>query len=207
MQIKYHSDPFFHITIENSFSDSNLLEIKKEINCLDPQLKSGDLTGAALHNITGDSQKQNTGIFLSDCENYDNLNIVKSTNYIIRDVSKINWENKTFYRMYLDCLWGSHLLNKYRKNDYYKPHFDHSLFSMITFLYDEFNEKHGGDLYFPEYDYLHKCKDNQTILFLSREIHGVTPFKPDKDLFRYSIVTFSKLFDNKQNKKTKMSYN
>ena len=35
----------------------------------------------------------------------------------------------------------------------YKPHYDDGLFTLVTFLYDDYENRIGGDLYFPEHDY------------------------------------------------------
>ena len=59
-------------------------------------------------------------------------------------------------------------------------------------MWDDTSNFEGGDLYFPEYDYLHKCKSNHGMLFFSKELHGVTPIiVNDEKSTRYSIVTFS----------------
>ena len=91
-------------------------------------------------------------------------------------------------------MWGSKLINCYKKNDYYKPHVDYGIFSLIFFLWDNTSNFEGGDLFFPEYDYLHKCNNNCGILFFSKELHGVTPIIVNEEKStRYSIVTFSNI--------------
>ena len=80
------------------------------------------------------------------------------------------WKNQAFHRLYEEAIWTGFLLNHYERDDYYLPHTDDGLFTFITFLFDDCDNRVGGDLYFPEYDYLHECKNNQSILFLSNEV-------------------------------------
>lgn len=197
MIIRNKNEPFFHIVIDEIFSDSILPTIYEEINSLKNELKSGDMTKAALDSF-GNSLKKNKGIFLVESKNYKNSKVISSIDASIKKISKCkNWENKTFCRMYNSVMWGGELLNCYDSSDYYMPHTDSGLFTMITFLYEnhENGDLQGGDLYFPEYDYLHKCNNNQAIIFFSKELHGVTTFTSNKNCKRYSIVTFSQLCD------------
>jgi len=195
MIIKNKNEPFFHIIVDEIFSHSVLPMVYEEINSLKNEFKSEDMTKPAVDNF-GNSLKKNKGVFLAESKNYKNSKIISSINASIKEISKYkNWQNKTFCRMYNSAMWGSELLNCYSSGDYYMPHTDSGLFTMITFLYENHKngDSHGGDLYFPEYDYLHKCNNNQAIIFFSKELHGATTFTCNKNCKRYSIVTFSQL--------------
>jgi glycosyltransferase involved in cell wall biosynthesis len=86
------------------------------------------------------------------------------------------------------------MVEQMKKNDYYKPHVDNGIFSLIFFLWDNTSNFEGGNLFFPEYNHLHECKNNHGILFFSRELHGVTPIIVNEEKStRYSIVTFSNI--------------
>jgi hypothetical protein len=200
MKIQYKDNPFFHIIIDEVFSKSVLPLIYEEISLLKNDLKSPDFTGSA-SNIYSDNFKKNKGIFLNQYEKFDSLKIPFHMDNLIRKVREIkNWKNRTFHRMYTSVEWGDELLNCYIDKDYYLPHIDEGLFSMITFLYKNCKNYTGGDLFFPEYNYLHKCEDNQSIIFFSKELHGVTTFNCNQESCRYSIVTFSSLNENNTNK-------
>lgn len=195
--ITINSKPFFHIIIDQIFSYSILPIVFKEITSLKNELQSEEMTGSALNHF-GNNLKKNKGVFLSDLKNYKNLKIISLINSSIKKIFKhVNYENETIYRMYKSAFWGSELLNCYGHGDYYMPHRDDGLFTMIIFLYENCKicDTDGGDLYFPEYDYLHKCNNNQSIIFFSKELHGVTTFTCNKNCKRYSIVTFSELND------------
>ena len=188
MKIIYNDNPFFHISLENVFSAEELKIIFKEINELKKNFKDPEFTGSASSNF--EILKNNTGIFLVE---YENLKIIKIIDKCIKKIStNSNWKNLAFKRLFNSLMWGSELINCYKKNDYYKPHVDNGIFSLIFFLWDNTSNFEGGDLFFPEYDHLHECKNNHGILFFSKELHGVTPIISKEELSkRYSIVSFS----------------
>lgn len=132
-------------------------------------------------------------MFLVDSESYGNLKTIEIIDKCIKKIStNKDWKNFAFKRLFNSLMWGSELVNCYKKDDYYKPHIDTGIFSLIFFLWDDTSIFEGGDLFFPEYDYLHKCNRNCGILFFSKELHGVTPVIVNEEKsIRYSIVTFS----------------
>ena len=191
MKIIHNNNPFFNISLENIFSAEELKIIFKEINELKKHFKDPNFTASATKN--SEILKKNTGIFLVESETYENLQIIKIIDKCIKKIStNSNWKNIAFKRLFNSLMWGGELVNCYKKNDYYKPHTDNGIFSLIFFLWDNTSNFEGGDLYFLEHDYLHKCKSNHGILFFSTEMHGVTPIiTNDEESNRYSIVTFS----------------
>lgn len=193
MKIIHNDNPFFNISLENIFSAEEFEIVFKEINELKKDFKDPNFTNSASTHL--EVLKKNTGIFLVESETYENLQITKIIDKCIKKISKCNnWKNIAFKRLFDSLMWGSELINCYKKNDYYKPHVDCGIFSLIFFLWDNTSNFEGGDLFFPEYDYLHKCKSNHGILFFSKELHGVTPIIVNEEKStRYSIVTFSNI--------------
>jgi hypothetical protein len=195
MKIIYNDNPFFHISLESIFPKDNLKIIFEEISELEKYFKNPEFTGSATSHI--EVLKKNTGIFLVEYKNYENLKIIEFIDKILKKLNNNNWKNNTLKRMFKSLMWGSELINQYKNNDYYKPHTDSGIFSLVIFLWDNNSNFEGGDLFFPEYDYLHKCKNNHGILFFSKELHGVTPIISKEELSkRYSIVSFSQMDDN-----------
>jgi len=191
MNIKHYTEPFYHIIIDDIFSDKVLSEIFKEIEILKTEFKLEKFTFPA-KDFDGKILKKNKGIFLCESKFYKSLKIINYLNNILDKVcSDKDWKNKTLHRMCNSIVWGGDLLNYYSCGDYYKPHCDDGIFSMITFFYKNYDKCEDGNLYFPEYNHIHKCKNNQSIIFLSTELHGVTELKSSDTVSRYSIVKFS----------------
>ena len=200
MKIIYNDDIFFHISLENIFSNDVLGNIFKEIGELEKYVKDPEFTKSACSDFG--ILKKNSGVFLSNCENYENLKTIEFIDECIKKISiSNNWKNIAFKRLFNSLMWGGELLNCYKKNDYYKPHLDEGIFTLIFFLWESSSNFEGGDLFFPEHNYLHKCKNNHGILFFSKEFHGVTPIIAKHEMSkRYSIVTFSKEGSSKNKK-------
>tara|TARA_R100000482_G_scaffold82365_1_gene32585 strand:- start:2813 stop:3469 length:657 start_codon:yes stop_codon:yes gene_type:complete len=191
MKILFNESPFFNISLENVFSTEELRIVLKEINSLKQNFKDPRFTESASNQY--EILKNNTGLFLSNTKNYESLKTTKIIDKCIKKISiNKNWKNNTFKRLFNSLEWGSELVNCYKNNDYYKPHVDSGIFSLIFFLWDDTSSFKGGDLYFPEHDYLYKCNNNCGILFFSKELHGVTPIVVnDEKTSRYSIVVFT----------------
>jgi len=201
MKLIHKDNPFFHISLENVFSVEELKIIFKEINELKKDFKDPNFTESASTHL--ELLKKNTGIFLSSCENYENLKTTKIIDKRIKKISiNTNWKNLAFKRLFNSLMWGSELINCYKKNDYYKPHIDDGIFTLIIFLWDNTSNFEGGDLLFPEYNHHYKCKSNHGILFFSQEVHGVSPIIiNEKKSTRYSIVVFSTMKDREKQAK------
>lgn len=186
MKVIHHNEPFLHVTLEDVFSPRELEIVHEEIKGLKQYFGNPDVTGTA-SSKDDELLKKGDGIFLPH-----ESKITKIIDKRIKQVSNSKWKDGTFRRMFHALVWGNELLNCYKGNDYYKPHFDHGVFSLIFFLWEDTSTFDGGDLYFPEYDYLHKCNNNHAVLFNSKEMHEVTPLvTKDETSTRYSIVTFS----------------
>jgi hypothetical protein len=197
MKIIHNNTPFFHITLKDVFSSEELKIIFKEIIELKQYFKSPNLTGSASrgNNYHHEVLKKNTGTFLlkTNEETYKNLKVINIIDDRIKEIGlNNNWNNFAFKRLFDSLIWGSELINCYKKNDYYRPHFDYGIFTLIFFLWEDNSTFNGGDLFFPEYDYLYECNSNHGILFFSKELHEVTPLiSKDESVTRYSIATFS----------------
>ena len=192
MKITHKTNPFYHISLENIFTENDLFDIKAKLDRLKFQFKSGEYTGSSIE-INGKIKKKNKGLFLLDCKNNSIINdfITNKIDNIIINVKTSRWKNFCFNRIYNKLEWGGDLIQYYGSDDYYEPHVDNGIFTMILWFYDDEKIISGGDLYFPEYDYLHQCKNNNGIIFFSNELHGVTTLKSKESFGRYSITTFS----------------
>ncbi len=199
MKLIYNDNPFFHISLEDVFSAEELKIIFKEINELKKDFKDPNFTRSASTHL--EVLKKNTGMFLVKSKTYEDLKTIKIIDKCIKKISTSkDWKNTTFKRLFNSLMWGSELANCYKKNDYYNPHVDDGIFSLIFFLWDNTSNFEGGDLFFPEYDHLHECKNNHGILFFSKELHGVTPIIVNEEKStRYSIVTFSTIKEEEDN--------
>jgi hypothetical protein len=195
IEIEHKELPFYHIELKNIFFESELSEIKQEIVSLKKDFKSPEDTGSAF--TEKELLKKNKGIFLNNLSKNSDFFVEKINNTLKVVVKKSNWKNSCFKRIFDNLEWYGDLIQHYENLDYYKPHYDYGIFTLVIWIYDGGKNISGGDLYFPEYDYLHNCKDNSGLIFFSKELHGVTTLKSNDNFNRYSITTFSSYIPEK----------
>jgi len=186
--IEHKELPFYHIELKNVFSEYELKNLTQEIFSLKSNFKSPKDTSSAFDGKK--YLKKNKGIFLNE-----NCDIIRDgINNTLKNVYKNpDWKNFCFKRIFYKLRWDGSLLQCYKNSDYYEPHFDDGIFTLIMWIYDGNKNVSGGDLYFPEYDYLHPCENNNGIIFFSKELHEVTTLNSDDNFTRYSITAFSSL--------------
>jgi hypothetical protein len=187
MNIIHKTNPFYHILLKDIFFEGDLLKIKEKLISLKGNFQSEEHTGSA--KIKEKFLKKNKGMFLKSTELEFFTNKIDS---LLKQV-KINedWDNFCFKRIFNNLRWGSELVQYYQNNNYYLPHIDEGVFTMIFWIYEDQSKTKGGNLYFPEYDYLLNCKTNEGIIFFSKELHEVTKIESKKNFGRYSITSFS----------------
>ena len=194
MKIISIQKPFFHVIIEETFDKQEYYEIWNELLFLQPKMKNGHETNAS-RNVYGAANKNGFGIFLTDIFVSGNYSqIFRSTrkfftNPSIADAMKADTYFKLFNRVIRDSI----LVQCYKNGDYYFPHYDHSLFTIISMMYNPPKKYSGGELYFPEYDHKISLETNCSLIFPSVLLHEVKEVKLDssdpKD-FRYTISLF-----------------
>jgi hypothetical protein len=172
-----HHHPFPHLIIENTFDNHELELIWQELDFLtysnkfDPPSK----TSSATDNL-GNTLKSNGGIFLDSCYYKREISNILTTNRklfekdILQEFAKLSFG----YNQILHCNQDFTLLSYYEDSDYYLPHQDVSLFTILTWFYKTPKSFRGGDLIFSEYDYQTSIKNNITLFFPSYIQHSVT---------------------------------
>jgi len=164
-------EPFPHLVIKNFYNQDELKLIWQELNFLTSPNK---LLPA---NLNGSSEA-------------NHLSIVLDYIYSNRSISNILTINrKAFSKEILDAfvelnplLAHIHLINtdltkiKYYENyNGYKKHQDLARFTALTYFYKEPKAFEGGDLYFNDFDYTIKLKNNMFVLFVGALWHESFP--------------------------------
>jgi len=197
MKIISIQKPFFHVIIEETFDKQEYYEVWNELLFLQPKMKNGHETGAA-HNVYGAASKNGFGIFLNDIFVSGNYSqIFRSTrkffnNSSIADAIESD-KSDTYFKLFNRVIRDSVLVQCYKNGDYYFPHNDQSLFTIVSMMYNLPKKYSGGELYFPEYDHKISLENNCSLIFPSVLLHEVKEVKLDssdpKD-FRYTISLF-----------------
>lgn len=169
------------VVIDDYYDDQAVEKIWREIEFYSSQnnLKTPEHTGSAT-SVSSDGSvsflKQNKGIYLDQI-------------YLDRNFSCILTENrKTFSQSVIQKLVDIHIIFKYLQNvnkdctllsyyensDYYKPHTDNSVITIVSWFYKEPKNFQGGVLQI-ENQLEIQCLFNRTVIFPSMLHHAVTP--------------------------------
>ena len=169
------------VVIDDYYDDQAVEKIWREIEFYSSQncLKTAEHTGSAT-SISSDGSisflEKNKGIYLDEI-------------YRDRKVSSILTENrKTFSQLITQQLVDIHaifrylqnvdkdctLLSYYENSDYYKPHTDNSVITIVSWFYKEPKNFQGGVLQI-ENQLEIQCLFNRTVIFPSMLQHAVTP--------------------------------
>lgn len=192
MNLTYLENPFPHVLIDGYFSEDESAQVWAELDVLSNYLRPGSETLPAV-NPDGSIKKQNSGIFLADV-------------YKIQLVSPIfKYNRKIFSKEVIDTIPNFHyvfkyfpvtnsdstLIQFYKNGDYYKPHHDGCLYTLITLFHKTPKAYSGGILKFGDYEV--NLSHNQAILFPSCTEHEVTEIVSDSENFMDNRISISTL--------------
>lgn len=182
---------------ENFFSEEVENLVKDELRFLNnPNLmKAPEITGTA-YSKEGVCLKRNNGVFLKDVY----ADLVKSSIWLAtreifsgltEEFSKLHMCNRTV----LSTNYSTVLASYYEDSDYYLPHFDSSVVTVLYWFFDEPKRFTGGNLTFSDTGETVTVKNNSVLLFPSWAKHSVDtvsmePEDRGKKLGRYCISQF-----------------
>ena len=165
------SKPFPHLIIEDFYSENELKLIWKELDFLTSPNK---LMPA---NLNGSSESNHLSIVLDQV--YANRSISDILTVNRKALSK---EIKDAFVELNPLLAHINLVNtdltkiKYYENyNGYKKHQDLARFTALSYFYKEPKAFEGGDLYFNDFDYTIKLKNNMFVLFVGALWHESLP--------------------------------
>jgi len=170
------------VVIDNVYNDKQLKSIWKELEFMtdEDKLRDPHQTGTATAPHKGRliPLKNNKGIFLDPVyRSYEYSPIIKNAIEIIRSedfINKISGFNPLF-KIIQNCNAVSTLLSYYETSDYYKPHTDHGVFTMLSHYFKEPKKFTGGNLTLisDTKKVEIEIRNNRSILFPSVTMHSV----------------------------------
>ena len=200
IEVNLFGEPFPYMLINNFYNQNELDLIWEELNFFTAPNKL-----LAADNYGGIPDKTNAkAIILDDVfpqyekKNYRFLSNILTVNRklfscgVLDEFAKIHGCTSIANRTNYDIT----KLRYYHNDEYYDPHTDKSTqFLGFSYFYKEPKKFEGGDLEFPEYDFVLPCNNNSMIVFPGWVEHGVRKVKIDNsDYFdgwgRYAITSF-----------------
>jgi Rps23 Pro-64 3,4-dihydroxylase Tpa1-like proline 4-hydroxylase len=186
------------VVIDNTYSDRELDLIWSDIEKINQHnlLKSPSETGGAKDYITGEYLKNNHGVYLDKLFREKIIDYIPelSKKFFTTDVSEAVESLGPTYKSWNQINIRSNLLSYYEDSDFYSPHIDQAVFTILTWVYKQPKNWEGGILKLPEYNTEIEPKFNRSIIFPSCFLHEVSPVKMKSNLpgsGRYVISHFS----------------
>lgn len=193
MEIFNLTDPFPHVIIYNFYDDAEQKLIWEELRFLN---KPGKMHSPE---VTGDpaASKNKKSLFLDNlysdrnCSNI--LNVNRKIFTLVNHIEDLNISN---YLKYSD--FDETMISYYEHGACYDAHYDQYVISSITTFWDKPKKFTGGDLFFTDYNYLPKMKNNTMIVFPSYLIHEVTPVELEYDNGNNGRYTINQFYSIRQ---------
>jgi Rps23 Pro-64 3,4-dihydroxylase Tpa1-like proline 4-hydroxylase len=192
VNLRYFDAPITYVLIDDYFADSEVAQIWSELHVLSKHLRPGSETESAKF-PDGTIKKKNSGIFLPDV--YKNLMVSPIFSFNRKIFSReIVEEIVSFDRVfgYLPITNSDNtLVQFYQNGDYYKPHHDTCLYTLIVAFYKTPKLYGGGVLKFDDYEV--DLKHNQAVFFPSYLQHEVTEIQSTSDDLMDNRISISTL--------------
>lgn len=182
--------------VEDFYSDIELNLIWKELDYLtkENKLLPPEMTGTSTEKGTGKPRKENSGLFLD--EFYKNRNFSSILNINRKVFSALNdeiYSKRPIFRYLLTANSDSTLLNYYEDGNYYKPHVDNCVYTVLSYFFKEPKQFTGGNFRLVDYDLEFEIKNNMVIYMPSCYLHEALPVTMEnnqKGYGRYCISQF-----------------
>lgn len=185
MEFTFIEDGIDAVVIDNFYSDSQLEDINKELCWMTkPSIMTGPENLATATDEKGGMLSSKKGIFLEEVfKNWRHSSLISypwenlNKKEVVENILSFNGLYKSLYR----CNSRSHLLSYYENSDYYKPHFDVSFFTFLSYFHKEPKCFDGGEIRLSSYDNSKfatvEIKNNRVVLISSSTLHEVLPIK------------------------------
>lgn len=198
MQVEFRKEPFEHYVFNDFFSKKELNDVLLDLEFIEKYTATNNNrheTGAAL-DVDGNSTAQRNSIFLNALFTqeviYNKLKIYQHTRKL--------FDHKNFTTssilgdMIKNTNQDSMLINFYKDGDFYKAHYDDSVFTFLGYLWKGKKDFSGGVLNFHDYNYNFDPKFNSAILFPGCIKHSIDKIvslnKTQYEVKRVSITMF-----------------
>ena len=189
----HKKDALEYIVIDNLYTASELIAIKKELSELIQHLQPVEIIKAA---DNGDVKNKK---YKKDCLSLwldifyagdrDKSSILNLNRKIFsKKVTSFSTKVNAFFGHIDKCNTDFTLLNMYKSDEKYLAHIDSAMISVITLF--ELGKVLEGGLKFTDYDEHISFKDNRAIIFPGCVRHETKPIKLENDSYRVSLVQF-----------------
>jgi hypothetical protein len=178
MKFYTYRDPIPYVVIEDVFDEVELERIFKELEFLYPKLLPPTQTHT-YKDENGQPGKSNQGVFLDDVYQLREFSDILSVNRKLfnPEVKQQLSIASPIFSLIDNLRRDATLISYYEDSDYYLPHSDTSVISMVTWFFKEPKNFIGGDFILTDYNIKIPVKNNCTVIFFGNTKHEVTEIK------------------------------
>ena len=206
IKITSHNSPFPYVYLQNIFSETEMQLIYNELDFYQQsksvffQKNSNSTFGAT--NSEGVNLKNNGGFFMNSLWREIKSPIGRFTCSLFRD-EVFNHNDNHFFKNFAPKMQAL-LVSYYESKDYYKPHRDLTVASLVIWLWKEPKKFSGGEFNFTDFPNLKlKTANNCAVLFPGQYEHHVNPVKmtngfSDNNLDGYGRYSFTLFLDHEK---------
>jgi hypothetical protein len=190
MEFNYIEDGIDAVVIDNFYTEDQLKEIMLELKWLTKKsiLVGEENLSSALNPNLKEYNTSKKGIFLEDVfKNDTHSALIK---FSIDNFTKDTVKNKLIefnplYKIFYNIDSRTNLLSYYENSDFYKPHTDRTVFTVLNYFFNEPKKFTGGDLKLYGFDNKKEAtielKNNRVVIITGNTFHEVMPIKSELD--------------------------
>lgn len=182
--MKFQSFSQGFLVIDDCFNEDELKKLWSDIDILmDGKLLPPEKTATARDPETNKPVKDNMGIFIDKpfIEGVIKYAPVVLNKLFNKDVANELEAIHPSMAIYRNLNYTKTLFSYYSKGGYYKPHYDNSVFTVITWLHHEPKQWTGGLLRLPKYKIEIEPRHNRSLIIPGIYVHEVTEVIMDND--------------------------
>lgn len=191
MNIQTVKEPFAYIVIDNFYDEKELFDVEQEvkqwasfmlqnnIKDVQPAIQNGEHLQTNAHNLFIDTY----------CQNISQSKILSYNKKLFsKDVTDAAESVSPFFRHISRCTSNYTMISLYKSGGEYKPHYDCSVISSVTFF--NIGDYSGGEFCFTDYGIEIESKPNRTVIFSGCMQHNAKSIQSKDNGYRVSIANF-----------------
>lgn len=180
MRVKYATEPFPYVLIDELYNEWELEELWEEMDylCSPRRLMVADTNNGSATDPNGELLK------FTHCQYLEDVYKNRNHSAILQITEKIFMEDSTFFMNHPHWFFPGTAANTnqhytqlvyYENNDEYKSHRDCAQFTVLNWFYRKPKKFSGGNLCFEDFDLEIECLNNRTLIFPSVINHAAKP--------------------------------
>jgi len=180
-KITVHTHPFHYIVVEDLWNDVEHKDILNEmLNFESKGLFLDPSESQSAKDDDGKDLKKNKAIFIDSIFHNRDFSSILTKNRKLFDVLDDKKMKESWFFDAAVYDEDTTLVSYYENSDYYEPHRDKAVVTVLSYFFKEPQTFKGGDITFTDFNLTFKVRNGLTIIFPSNIKHEVSMINLDK---------------------------